>query len=456
MYTLRSYQERAVLDAMHSPFRYMAFDMGLGKTLIMLDYLKRTGKKALVIAPLLVATRTWPHEIVKWTDFTFTVLHGEEKDELYHMTPDIKIISYDGIKWFYDMIVKHGPVDLKERVLILDEATAIKSPRSVRFKRLAPMRNFFKKTGVFCLSGEPMPNGYTDLWSQYFMIDGGHALYRTYQDFEDEFFIRNPYNRFDLKPRRSAIKTIQGRVAPITSVLRSHDHVDMPESVFIEVPVELPPKARQMYDEFKSEYVLEYGENLEHTLSADSAGVHSGKLRQLTQGALYHDEPFTPNRGYTVIHEEKTKALLQLLEEANGKPILCPIYFSFEYKEICKALGRRPPLIAGGSSNHEKQQILNRWDRGDIPLLVVHPASVSHGLNMQTGGHIIVWYGRPWSLEQYNQLNGRLIRPGQKQSVRVYFISAVNTADDRVGKVLAMKDANQEDFKRAILEDFQS
>lgn len=457
MYTLRPYQETAVQEAVESPFRYEAFDMGLGKTLMMLDFLKRTDQKALVMAPLLVATRTWPQEIRKWTDMTYTVLHGTDKGDLYRQKSDIKIINFDGAKWFYDQIVKYGSIDLKDRVLIIDEATALKSHKSVRFKKVSPLRHFFKNNGIFCLSGEPMPNGYLDLWSQYFMIDGGDALYRTYQDYEDEFFIRNRYNKYDIRLRNGAMEIIQKRVAPITSILRASDHLTMPESIFIETKVELPPAARDMYNKFRDDYIVEFGKDLEYILTADSAGVHSGRLRQLTQGAIYHEEGNrqVKNRAYTVIHRAKLNALLQIMEEANGSPILCPIYFSFEYTEICSVLGYAPPIIASGTSEREKQKALDDWDKGLIPLLVVQPASISHGLNMQTGGHIIVWYGRPWSLEQYNQLNGRLVRPGQKHPVRIYFISAEDTSDDRVASVLAVKGATQEDFKRAILAEFQ-
>lgn len=455
-YELRSYQERAVQEAMQAPYRYEAFDMGLGKTLIMLDFLKRTGMKALVMAPLLVATRTWPQEIRKWTDMSYTVLHGPDKGDLFRQKPDIKIINYDGAKWFYDQIVNHGSVDLKDRVLILDESTALKSPRTTRFKKVAPLRHFFRNTGVFCLSGEPMPNGYQDLWSQYYMIDGGDALYRTYEDYEAEFFIRNRYNKYDIQLRKGADLIIQKRVAPITSILRASDHLNMPESVFITVPVELPAGVRHQYNKFRDDYVTEFGKDLEYLLTADSAGVHSGKCRQLTQGAIYHDEgdQVVKKRSYTTVHRAKLNALIQLLEEANGSPVLCPIYFSFEYTEICAVMGYQVPIIAGGTPEREKQRTLDEWDKGNIPLLVVHPASVSHGLNMQTGGHIIVWYGMPWSLEQFNQLNGRLIRPGQRHPVRVYFISAVDTADDRVASVLENKNATQEDFKTAIVSEF--
>lgn len=456
MYELRNYQETAVQEALASPFRYEVFDMGLGKTLIMLDYLKRAGMKALVVAPMMVATRTWPQEIHKWTDFSHVLLHGPDKGDLYRQKADIKVINYDGVKWFYDQVVKYGSIDLRDRVLILDEPTAIKSHKSVRFKRLAPLRHFFRDTGIFNLGATPMPNGYQDLWSQYFMIDGGDALYRNYDDFEDEFFIRDKYNKYKVDLRPGADKIIQARVAPITSVLRAQDHLEMPESIFINVPVELPAGVRHQYNKFRDDYIMEFGRDLEHTLTADSAGIHSGKCRQVTQGAIYHEdgERDVKKRSYTPVHRAKLNALIQLLEEANGDPILCPIYFSFEYAEICSVMGYEVPLIAGGVPEWKKQQILDKWDKGEIPLLVVHPSSMSHGLNMQTGGHIIVWYGMPWSLEQYIQLNGRLIRPGQLNPVRIYFISAMDTADDRVALVLANKHATQEDFKLAFIRGF--
>lgn len=454
MYNLRLYQETAVQEALASPFRYEAFDMGLGKTLMMLEFLKRSKMKAFVMAPYLVASRTWPQEIRKWTDMSHVVLHGTDKGDLYRQKPDIKIINFDGIKWFFDQVEKYGSIDLKDRVLIIDEATALKSHKSVRFKKAAPLRHFFKNNGIFCLSGGPMPNGYQDLWSQYFMIDGGDALYRTYKDYEDEFFIRDRYNKFKITLRNGADKIIQNRVAPITSVLRASEYIDMPDSVRITELVELPPAVRIQYDKFRKSKIVELGPNADIILTANSSGIHSGKMRQLTQGALYHEdgEWTVKGRPYTVIHREKTKAFIRLFEEANGSPILCPIYFSFEYVEICAAFGYQVPLIAGGVSDQEKQRILDKWDRGEIPLLIVQPGSMSHGLNMQIGGHIIVWYGLPWSLEQFNQVNGRLIRPGQKFPVRIVIITALGTMDEKVIDVLMDKNATEEDFKSAVIQ----
>lgn len=451
MYTLRPYQERAVQEAMADSYKYEAFDMGLGKTLITLDYLRRTGRKALVLAPLLVATRTWPQEIKKFTpDLTHVVLHGKDKGDLYRQKSDIKIINFDGLKWLYDQIAKYGSIDMKDRVLIIDEATCIKNPTSTRFRALKPMRHFFDNTGVFCLSGEPMPKGYMDIWSQYWMLDQGKALERSFSAYRKKYFYESGPPRWQVSLRDGAADAITKLIAPMTSILRAQDHLDMPESLFIEVPVELPKRVKEQYAVLKKEYLLEYGDDAELAVYADSAGVLSTKLRQLTQGALYGKD-----REYTVMHTAKLEALTRLVEEADGSPILCPIVFSFEATEIRRAFGYKVPLIAGGMSNREKQVILDDWDTGKLPLVLCQPASLSHGLNLQTGGHIIVWYGRPWSLELYNQLNGRLIRPGQKHPVRVYFISAQGTADDRVAKVLAEKGATQDAFKQAILDDLR-
>ena len=449
MYTLRPYQERAVQEAIANSYMYEAFDMGLGKTLITLDYLRRTGLKAIVLAPLLVATRTWPQEIKKFTpELTHVVLHGKDKGDLYTQKSDIKIVNFDGLKWLYNQIAKYGSVDLKERVLIIDEATCIKNPTSMRFRALKPMRHFFANTGVFCLSGEPMPNGYKDIWSQYWMLDQGEALGRSFSAYRKKYFIESGPPQWRVSLKDGAADDIARLIAPMTSVLRAQDYLDMPETLFIEVPVDIPKRVKEQYAVFKKEYLLEYGEGLE--AYADSAGVLSTKLRQLTQGALYGKD-----KEYTVMHTAKLEALVRLVEEADGSPILCPIVFSFEATEIRRALGYKVPLIAGGTPEREKQAILDDWDAGKLPLVICQPASLSHGLNLQTGGHIIVWYGRPWSLEQYNQLNGRLIRPGQKHPVRVYFISAQGTADDRVAKVLAEKGATQDAFKQAIIDDLR-
>jgi hypothetical protein len=237
----------------------------------------------------------------------------------------------------------------------------------------------------------------------------------------------------------------------MTSVLRSEDIAEMPESVKQEIPVELPADALAHYKKMQKDMVFT---NEDYELVVDNAGAKYNKLRQIAQGAMYVGTDATTNRSIITIHEEKAMVLKELVEAANGDPVLCAIYFKFEAETIRRAFGSEcdVPLIAGGVQLGTKVDILKRWDEGLLPLLLCHPASMSHGLNMQTGGHIICWYSLPWSLEHYKQLNGRLVRPGQKRSVQIYHLMAKRTIDYYVSNALMDKDVTNETFKRALLE----
>lgn len=449
-YELEPYQERSVQMMMQNPFHYLAYEMGLGKTLIVLEYLRRTNQKALVVAPLLVAQRTWPNEIKKWGLFEgergSVVLHGKDKDLLMRADARVKVINYDGLKWMYNHIKNYGSNDLADRVLVIDEGTQIKSPSAVRFKVLKAAQHFFRK-GIFVLSGTPMPNGYIDLWSQYWMLDRGATLGRSFTEFKRRYFYESGPPRWVCELRPGAAEEIQRLIQPMTSVLRAEDHLTMPHVIQREVEVDLPTKVRKQYVNLQKEYVWEH--DLEKW-TVDSAGVLVNKLRQVTQGAMYKQEGGTE---YDKLHEVKLDALESLVESAAGDPIVCAINFKFELDMIRKRFGYYVPCIAGGMHLTKKENILNAFGAGQVPLLLCHPASMSHGLNdLQQRGHIVVWYSLPWSLEHYQQLNGRLIRRGQKRSVMLFHLVAKDTIDGRISGVLKQKDVTQEDFKIAVLE----
>jgi len=446
-FTLEEYQERSVQLMIESPFHYLAYEMGLGKTMIVLEYLRRTGKSALVVAPLLVAQRTWPQEVKKWKAFRdeldTVVLHGPHKDLLVKTKARIKIINYDGLKWLYNHVKERGSNDLASRVLVLDEGTYIKSPNSTRFKVLKSMQHFFTE-GTFVLSGTPMPNGYKDIWSQYWMLDRGAALGKSFGEFKRRYFFESGPPRWVFEERQGAAEQIRASIAPMTSVLRAKDYLKLPETIHRTIPVELPASVREKYDTFKKDLVT----TLEGTtVDAVSEGVLVNKLRQVTQGAFYHEDGVE----FTKLHSAKLDALEELYTQADGDPILCPINFKFEVAMIRERLGD-VPCIVGGMNLKEKEAILNKWDKGQVPLLLCHPASMSHGVNIQLGGRLICWYGLPWSLEHYQQLNGRLVRRGQNRTVVIYHIKAEQTIDTRLTTVLAKKDITQEEFKRAMLE----
>ena len=449
VYKLENYQERAVQDLIDNKYHYLALEMSIGKTLIVLDYLRRTKQKALVVAPLLVAQRTWPQEVEKWGfPFSVEILHGKNKVKGFESDADIKIINYDGLQW----LKKHctnvkGFGDLQNRVLVLDESTCLKTPGSARFKIMKAMRPLFKK-GIVCLSGTPMPGGYTDLWSQYFMLDGGAALEKSYSAFKKTYFFESGPPRWIVEIKPGAAETINKLVTPMTTVLRTKDYMEMPPVLYRTKDVVLPDNVMYQYHQLKKHYVLEHGDNI---YSADSAGVLVNKLRQVTQGGLYDEEGIA-----THLHTAKLEALKELMESAEGSPILCPIAFKFEVAMIHQHLGKDIPCIAGGMSISAKEKILNEWDKGNVPLLLCHPASLSHGLNMQIGGNTLCWYGMPWSLEHYHQLNGRLARRGQMNTVVVWHLTAKGTIDSRLSKVLACKAATQENFKQAVLDEIRA
>lgn len=440
MYKLYPYQERAVQAALSNPHRYCAFDMGMGKTLTMLEVIKRSNMKALIVAPMLVALRTWPTEIQKFTpELDYMVLHGRDKEQAYKSKARIKIINYDGLKWFHKMAEKHGTIDLKQRILILDESTMIKSPGSNRFKALKALRHFFKHTGTFCLSGEPMPNGYLDLWAQYFMLDYGAALETSFGRYKQKYFYESGPPRFICKLNSGAASVIKEKVKHLTSVLDAEDYLTMPEALYHDECFSLSNEVKEEIEQFKKSWL----ENVDVTNMSENSLLN--KLRQYAQGAVYNED----RTSSTVVHEEKLKILESLLTNADS-PVLCAINFKFELYMIRAWFNKNIPAITGDTTIAEKQKILADWDDRKIPLLLCHPAALSHGVNMQKGGSIIVWYCLPWSLEHYKQLNGRLIRPGQEKIVRVYHIIANNTMDETVASVLKRKDATQEDFKQAV------
>ncbi len=447
-FILRPYQERAIQLMQDNPYHYLAFDMGLGKTLTVLEYLRRTGKKAIIFAPLLVARNVWTAEIKKWGfDFSCAFVHGPNKEVALNSGSDILITNYSSIKWLYDYGIKHGGRFLRDRVVVFDESTAFKRPQSKRFKMLQAMQHLFKN-GVFNLSGEPLPNGYPGLWSQYYMLDRGRALGKTYSAYKDEFFFESGPPRFLLRLKSLACATaIQNRVAHETSVLQAQDYIELPEALYHDIPVTLDDRSLSIYAKLLTESVLDL--EGEEPQVMPNVGSALNKMRQVCQGSVYLHSADNPSRDCKVLHTFKYDILKELVEHATS-PVLCAVHYLFEADMISQVMGYDVPLIAGGASEAHKAGLLLKWDRQELPLLLCHPASLSHGLNMQSGGNTIVWLSLPWSLEHYKQLNGRLIRPGQKKTVNVYHLVARGTIDEDVAALLKRKDATQQDFKNIL------
>lgn len=452
---LHPYQARAIDEAIELGSRYEAIDMGLGKTRIMLEYLQRTNSKALVIGPYHVVRYTWPEEIQKWTpQLNYVLLHGPRKTGLFRLSDNvnIRLLNYDGLKWLYTTMSKYGSHGLRDCVLILDESTFIKRPSSVRFKALKAILHLFK--AVYPLTGTPLSKNYKDLWSQYYTIDKGEALGRTFTFFRQEHFYESGPPRWLCELKEGHDTIITNSVAHMTTVLRSEDYLSLPEKTTSTIVIDLPPGAMDIYKEFKQEFIYQVGDKATDIISAINSGVQTNKLRQIIQGAVYYDDRGA--RCIKDIHDAKLSALEEFLSTIDGDPVLCPIFFKFELEHIRKRMGYNVPAIVGGVPDKEKDRIKSAWNEGKVPLLLAHPKSVGHGLNLQSGGRYIYWYHLTWDMELYNQLNKRLHRQGQTRPVHVIHCCARNTIDERVARSLENKLTTLETFKQNITDYFLS
>ena len=438
------YQEEAVEFSIKVGHPFLAIDMGLGKTLIKLLTLKKLGIPALIIAPINPMYNTWPDEIEKWKiGCTYNILHGPNKREIFEYTnADILLINYDGIKWLNKTILESNR-PWRKRALILDESSMIKSHSTQRFKLLKKMNPLWLSYRS-CLSATPSPNGYHELWTQYYILDKGKTLGSAFTHYRSRFFNYTgpPVFKTSIKP--GSTKEIEQLIRPITFRLESKDYIDMPEYIHNEIKLEFPSKLFSQYKQLETEFFLEFDST---SSTAFSAATLSMKLRQFIQGAIYTDEK---DGSYHLVHSLKVDQLKQLVELSIGQPILCPIQFKFELKLIREAFKYEVPCIAGQTTPKEARTFITQWNEGKLPLLLCHPASLSHGVNLQNGGFIIVWFGIPWSLEQYKQLNGRIYRQGQKRAVVINHLVIKNTIDERIMKVLAKKEATMQTLLTAL------
>lgn len=437
-YPLHGYQLSAVDWMLKKQCGYLAIDMGLGKTRIVLEYIQRADiQTTLVVAPLRVALHTWPSEIKKWAPMlTFNVLHGSNKSMSKWF--NVFIINYEGLKWLI-----HEPMyKFFKGLLIIDEGSMVKSPKSQRFKILNKIRGLFSH--VFVLSGTPMPNGYQDLWSQYFLLDRGKSLGATYTTFFNRYFLS--LESFRIVPRsRVLLNEIPTRVAPVTFRLSSEDYSKLPPAITIDKEIMLTPKLEKVYKDLEHDFAIRLNE--ETNITALNAAVLSTRLRQFCQGFLYYEED--EGRKTVDFHNLKVETLASCIDELNGHPTLVAVQFKADIIKIQKALGALP-VVAGGVDSKTSVKYIEEWNAGKIPVLLVHPGSISHGVNLQHGGNNIVWYAQTWNMEHYQQLNGRLRRQGQKKPVVITRLLTRNTIEHKVIAALAQKGENQQRLLNAL------
>jgi len=447
MLQLRDYQRRATNFALQKKSSYMMVDIGLGKTAIALKTAEQAGLPVMVWAPLRVAYMTWPDEIKKWVpQMTYTIMHGDLKNATLNLKRDIYILNYEGLPWFYEM-ARQGKFKLRKFFMVWDEASMLKDHRTKRWKTFADkMYPIYSKFRMH-LSATPATEGLPGLWSQYYLLDNGKRLGQNYYSFFNKYFNQDQYTK-RIYPKPFTEDQIHKRISDITFRLDAKDYKMFKDPVYTVSRISLNQKLREQYDELEKELLLEFAEE-DILVEAATAESLSSKLQQLVQGALYYNDA-KGNRKVRYLHYLKADALKELVETAQGDPILCPIQFRFEYDMICKVFKKDIPIIAGQTNAAQSVAYARQWNRGNLPLLLCHPRSLRYGLNLQEVGHLIIWYGLPWSLEDYIQLNGRLARSGQKKVVTINHLVMRDTIDETIVNVLRNKNATQQDLLDAM------
>ena len=431
-YSPHEYQTYATNFILEHPVAAVLLEMGLGKSVITLTAIYELMlnrfeiQKVLVIAPLRVARDTWPAEIEKWehlAGLTYSVAIGTEAERLAALRrpAHLYLINRENVDW---LITKSGiPFDFD--MVVIDELSSFKSHAAKRFKSLLKVRPTVKR--MVGLTGTPSSNGLMDLWAEFRILDMGQRLGRYITHYRNNFFVpdkRNQQMIFSYKPRAGAEDAIYRLISDIT--MKSADFLKMPECIINEVPVALSEKEWSVYQALKEDMVVDLKDE---EIDAVNAAVLSGKLLQMANGAVYNEE-----KDIIHIHDRKLDALEDLIEGANGKPVLVAYWYNHDLQRIKERFSVR---------EIKTSQDIKDWNNGDIPVAVIHPASAGHGLNIQFGGSTIIWFGLTWSLELYQQTNARLWRQGQKSTVVIHHIIAKDTIDEDVMKALRKKEKIQ-------------
>ena len=421
-------------------------DMGVGKTIITLtaidalvrEQLRQKGAAHLPQIPghdQVVARDTWPAELRKWEHLkglTYSVAVGteEERRAALRERAVIHIINRENVDW----LVNKSGIPFDYDMVVIDELSSFKSHQTKRFRALMKVRPKVKR--IVGLTGTPSSNGLMDLWAEFRLLDMGKRLGRFIGQYRETYFNpdkRNQHMIFSYTPKAGAEEEIYRQISDITISMKAGDFLEMPERIESEVVVALSEKERARYERMKTEMVLELGGT---EIDAVSAAALSNKLLQMANGAVY-DEDGNSN----TLHSRKLDALEDIIEAANGKPLLVAYWYKHDRERIMARFDARDIKTSADISD---------WNAGKIPVALIHPASAGHGLNLQEGGSALVWFGLTWSLELYQQTNARLWRQGQKSTVVIQHIIAKNTIDERVLATLAKKDKTQAALIEAV------
>lgn len=423
----------------------LLLDMGLGKTvstltavrdLLMIEDIERV----LVIAPKRVAEDTWSTECEKWdhlNNLRISKILGslKQRQAAIEAEADIYVINRENVTWLVNNYYKAWKWDC----LVIDEFSSFKSSKSQRFRSLKKVIGRFKR--VIGLTGTPAPNNLIDLWPQIYLLDQGKRLGRTLTSYRETYFTpgrSKGYVVFDYRIKPGAEEEIYKRIGDICISMKAKDYLNLPDVVYNEVQIEIPEPDKALYRELKKDLIIELDDS---DVIASNAAVLSNKLLQMANGAIYDEDKNIVN-----IHDEKLNKLLDIVEAANGNPVL--VFYTFKHD-----LHRILTFLQAEKINAEPiegSESIKKWNEGKIQVMLCHPASAGHGLNLQYGGHITVWFGLTWSLELYQQANARLYRQGQTETVTIHHIIAKDTIDEDVMAALKSKEVNQDRLIEAV------
>ena len=450
---LHDYQKYSVKFVEEHPAAILIQQMGLGKTIssltstldLMFDSFEV--HKTLVIAPLRVARDVWPQECREnWSHtrfMTMSVVVGDAKARVaaLELPADIYVVNRENIKWlveYYEKKHQPWPFDC----CIIDELSSFKNYRSQRFRYLKKVRPFMKR--VVGLTGTPASNGLLDLWGEVAIIDQGKRLGKFIGRYREAYFKpgdMNPYTGivYNYVPLPGAEEAIYDKISDISVSMKSKDYLpDMPECVTVNHPVEMSPAERKLYDEFEAQMVLSLDGQ---SIDAANAAVLSGRLLEMANGAVYNE-----SHEVVQIHERKLEMLADLVEEAVGQNVLIAYWYKHDRSRIIEYLSKLGYAVRDLKTSDD----IADWDAGKIPIALISPASAGHGLNLQHGGHILIWFSLCWSLEMRQQTDARLNRQGQTETVSIHNIICKDTIDEDVLKALEHKDSTQENLIQAV------
>lgn len=440
---MHEYQKQAVAFVLDNLAVGCFYDLGLGKTVIALTAIEELLhnrfdiQRVLVVAPLRVARDTWANECQKWQHLKHLKLSkvlGNEAERIraINRKADIYIINRENLVWLIKHYGKSFPYDM----VVIDELSSFKDPSSKRFRAMKAVRPFVKR--LIGLTGTPAPNSLIDLWSQVYLLDMGHRLGKFIGSYRNEYFVpdkRNAQVVFSYKPKPGAEEQIYKRIGDICVSMKAEDYIKMPERIDNFIEVVMSEKEAALYHQLERDTLLPFADG---DIDAVNAAALANKLLQMANGAVYDE-----NRTVKHIHHRKLEALEDLYEAANGKPIL--IFYAYQHDR-----DRLLEFFKGAARRLDTSLDISDWNEGRIQVAIAHPASTGHGLNLQAGGSIIIWYGLTWSLELYQQANARLWRQGQKESVIVHHLVTKSTIDEQVISVLRKKETGQAALMAAV------